>query len=90
MEKAVDVSKKMRMAPFDLKAAKEGKPVCTVSGLKVQILRFDVKDEIYPLLALVEDVDGEYYEVAYTNTGHFNPHPYADVSDLDLRMVNNL
>ena len=40
--------------PFDLEAAKAGKPVCTKSGKKVRIVCFD-KVGAYPVIALVQE-----------------------------------
>ena len=45
--------KKLKLNPFDLEAAKAGKPVCTRDGHKVRIICFD-KREGLPIVALVE------------------------------------
>ena len=44
---------KSNLKPFDLKAAKAGKPVCTRDGRKARILAFDAKGD-QPIIALVE------------------------------------
>lgn len=44
--------------PFDLEAAKAGKPVCTRDGKKVRIVCFD-KVGAYPIIALVQEVGME-------------------------------
>ena len=41
------------MKPFDLEAAKAGKPVCTRDGRKARIICFDAKGD-KPIIALVE------------------------------------
>lgn len=45
---------KLNLKPFDLQKAREGKPVCTRDGRKARIICFDRKDNIYPIIALVE------------------------------------
>lgn len=49
--------KKLNLKPFDLEAAKAGKPVCTRDGRKVRILCYDLKGAEYPIVALVEAHD---------------------------------
>ena len=48
---------KLNLKPFDLEAAKAGKPVCTRDGSKARIICFDRKDSA-PIIALIERVDG--------------------------------
>lgn len=43
------------LKPFDLQAAKAGKPVCTRSGKPVRIICFDVKGAKHPIIALVKE-----------------------------------
>lgn len=45
---------KLTLKPFDLKAAKAGKPVCTRDGRKARIICFD-KEGNFPLVVLVKD-----------------------------------
>lgn len=47
--------KKLNLKPFDLEAAKTGKPVCTRDGRKARIICFDKKDINYPIVALIEE-----------------------------------
>lgn len=47
--------KKLNFKPFDLEAAKAGKPVCTRDGRKVRIISFDRHGEDCPIIALVVD-----------------------------------
>ena len=46
------------LKPFDLEAAKAGKPVCTRDGRKARIICFDAKGD-YPIVALIETENGE-------------------------------
>lgn len=50
--------KKLNLRPFDLEAAKAGKPVCTKDGRKARIICFDRNWE-YPIVALIECENGE-------------------------------
>lgn len=47
--------KKLNLKPFDLEAAKAGKPVCTRDGRKARIISFDRHSEDCPIIALVVD-----------------------------------
>lgn len=67
------------MRPFDIEAAKTGKPVCTRDGGKARIICFDSTLENYPLVVLVGD-----YPYSYTAEGKF----YKDSeSNSDLMML---
>ena len=44
-----------KLKPFDLEAAKEGKPVCTRDGRKARIICFDLKNNVCPIVAAVEE-----------------------------------
>lgn len=46
------------LKPFNLEAAKAGKPVCTRDGRKARIICFDRKTN-YPIIALIEDENGK-------------------------------
>lgn len=49
-----------KMKPFDLEAAKAGKPVCTRDGRKARIICFDtINKGNYPIIALLEDKGSE-------------------------------
>lgn len=55
------------LKPFDLNAAKAGKPVCTRDGRKARIICFNTKTLCdYPIIALVENADNSIYEAAYS------------------------
>lgn len=57
---------KQRMKPFNLEAAKAGKPVCTRDGHKARIICFDLNNDEYPIV------------VAITNNGEENEiHKYS-------------
>ena len=79
------------LKPFDLEAAKAGKPVCTRDGHKVRIICFDYNGETgdYPIVALVHYNKGnKCYErvLKYTSDGLFNK--YGDYQhDDDLMML---
>ena len=48
------------LKPFDLEAARNGKPVCTRDGRKARIICFDVKDKNnMQIIALVQSKSGE-------------------------------
>lgn len=49
------------LKPFDLKAAKAGKPVCTRDGRRVRIICFDKKEKDFPIVALIEGLDEQEY-----------------------------
>ena len=51
--------KKLNLKPFDIQKAREGKPVCTRDGRKARIICFDVKGSMYPIIALIEESEGE-------------------------------
>lgn len=42
------------MEPFNLEEAKAGKPVCTRDGRNARIICYDYKNDVYPIIALVE------------------------------------
>ena len=46
--------KKLNLKPFDLKKAKEGKPVCTRDGRKARIICWDRYASCYHIVALIE------------------------------------
>ena len=52
--------KKLDLKEFDLEAAKLGKPVCTRDGRKARIICFDMKGDICPMVAAVEENGVEY------------------------------
>ena len=64
---------KLNLKPFNLEAAKDGKPVCTRNGRKARIICFDAKGT-HPIIALVSDpnIEGEETPFCYTNDGFYN------------------
>lgn len=80
--------KKLNLKPFDLEAAKQGKPVCTRDGRKARIICFDrkflFKGVSYPIIALV--TAKEEITCGYNEKGKIlieNDMPYKD----DLMML---
>ena len=57
--------KEIKLKPFDLEAAKAGKPVCTRDGRKARIICFDriCGDDYYKIVACVTAFDGDFEEV---------------------------
>ena len=69
--------------PFNLDAAKQGKPVCTRDACKARIICFDRKDNT-PIVALIERVDGiEILQCFYNDGKCF----HDSTSDNDLMML---
>ena len=74
-----------KLKPFDLEAAKAGKPVCTRDGRKARIVCFD-RINARPILALVPSTDGKGEDVFdYFVSGKRIAN--ALESDLDLMML---
>lgn len=74
--------KKLSLKPFDLEAAKAGKPVCTRDGRKVRILCYDLKGAEYPIVALVEAHDYLDESIStYDRNGRFD-HDRENKNDL--------
>ena len=78
--------KKLNLKPFDLEAAKAGKPVCTRDGRKVRIICFDAIGYHQPIIALVTNFDGKEDIEKYYLNGRFND-DINDISDYDLMML---
>lgn len=82
--------KKLNLKPFDLKAAKAGKPVCTRDGRKARIICFDMKllfnGISYPIIALVEDTAKEETIYGYNEKGKVLIEDDATYKD-DLMML---
>lgn len=78
---------KLNLKPFDLEAAKAGKPVCTRDGRNARIICFDRKfyhdGYNYPIVAMVNDNDNELVH-AYTQGGLLVGNMERD---LDLMML---
>ena len=81
---------KNNLKPFSLELAKQGKPVCTRDGRKARIICFDrrlfYKNVSYPILALVEDSDGEDCVCGYNEKGKGLIEDAAEYKD-DLMML---
>lgn len=74
--------KKFNLKPFNLEAAKAGKPVCTRDGRKVRIICFDAKCDL-PIIALVTDTGGSEILMRYLSNGSFTN---LDETGFDLMM----
>ena len=67
--------KKLNLKPFDLEAAKAGKPVCTRDGRKARIICFDAKrKDGKNIMALIPSKEYPGFEdlVAYPNNGNYH------------------
>ena len=60
---------KLNLKPFDLEAARSGKPVCTRDGHKARIICFDRRGP-YPIIALIDDGDLE-IELSFFANGSY-------------------
>ena len=76
-----DKDKKHSLKPFDLEAAKQGKPVCTRDGRKARIICFDAKGSM-PIVALISNGDYENLHRYYNSGSNYN----VD-NDYDLMML---
>ena len=77
---------KLNLKPFNLEAAKAGKPICTRDGRKARIICFD-RIDAKPILALVLSTDGKGEDVlSYFVSGKRIASPLE--SDLDLMMLS--
>ena len=74
---------KLNLKPFDLEAARSGKPVCTRDGRKARIICFDRKVDT-PIVALIEHVDGSEILQCYFDNGKCC---HNETSDYDLMML---
>ena len=74
------------MKPFDLELAKAGHPVCTRDGRKVRIICFDRENTKFPIVALVQYVDGERVNT-FTNEGKYSQVVDCNV-EVDLFMAS--
>lgn len=79
--------KKLNLKPFDIEAAKQGKPVCTRDGRKARIICFDAKrkDE-KNIIALIPSKEYPEFEdlIAYPNNGNYHG---GHENDGDLMML---
>lgn len=77
-----------KMKPFDLEAAKAGKPVCTRDGRKARIICFDAKrKDGKNIMALIPSKEYPEFEdlVAYPNNGNYHG---GHENDGDLMMLH--
>lgn len=80
--------KKLNLKPFDLEAAKAGKPVCTRDGRKARIICFDAKrKDGKNIMALIPSKEYPEFEdlVAYPNNGNYHG---GHENDGDLMMLH--
>ena len=68
LKEIIKDKEKCNLKPFNLEAAKQGKPVCTRDGRKARIICFDKKGD-YPIVALVNDYNKEEYIKSYDKFG---------------------
>lgn len=84
--------KKLNLKPFDLEAAKAGKPVCTRDGRKARIICFNYKGDsnAYPILALISTINsrGVPSEIIakYTEDGRYAKYNNVENNE-DLMML---
>ena len=64
LKEIIKDKEKCNLKPFNLEAAKAGKPVCTRDGRKARIICFD-RIDAKPILALVRSTDGKGENVFY-------------------------
>lgn len=76
--------KKNNLKPFSLEEAKQGKPVCTKDGRKARIICFD-RNDLYPIVALIECKDGKEIVGAYSNGGKTEIY---EIKGTDLMMLS--
>lgn len=62
-----------KMKPFDLEAAKAGKPVCTRDGRKARIICFDLNNKNFPIVAII-NCDSEENAYQYDIDGICDEH----------------
>lgn len=69
------------LKPFDLEAAKAGKPVCTRDGRKARIISCSLRNKNFPIAAIIEDEEENVYQ--------FEANGVCDEHDenLDLMML---
>ena len=81
--KQYEDAEEKKLKPFDIEAAKAGKPVCTRDGRKARIVCFDRKDNT-PIVALIECVNhAEILECVHNDGKCF----HYDTSNNDLMML---
>lgn len=81
--------KKEIIKPFDLASYKNGAKVKTRNGREVRIICTDVKNQYYPIGALVKYDDGSEGYRSYTSEGRFLPYKSTITND-DLVIVEEV
>lgn len=81
--------KKEIIKPFDLEAYKNGAKIKTRDGREVRIFCTDVKNQYYPIAALVKLDDGSEAYRSYNSEGKFLPYKSA-ISNDDLVIVEEV
>ena len=76
---------KLKLKPFDIQKAREGKPVCTRDGRKARIIAFDANGS-KPIVALVTECDNE-EEIPYKYHYDGSYNCQSIPSDNDLMML---
>lgn len=67
-----DENRECKLKPFDLEAAKLGKPVCTRDGRKARIICFDANgSNSQQIIALITDENGFESSYSFTNEGRW-------------------
>ena len=64
-----DKDKEYNLKPFNLEAAKSGKPLCTRDGRKARIICFDRRDKFSHIVALITNPDGREIIWGYEDSG---------------------
>ena len=70
--KQEDKMSKTRLVPFDIEKAKNGAKIVTRCGYPVRVGFYDVKNEDYPILCLVEEDNGRERSWGYTKNGKYH------------------
>ena len=77
----VEIKPTLILKPFNLEAAKAGKPVCTRDGIKARIICFDFKNGEYPIVAIIGNDSSETL-LSYTINGEIVKGNYKSEKDL--------
>ena len=76
---------KLKLKPFDLEAARSGKPVCTRDGRKARIICFDRQGSNQRIVALILYADNIERIESFHSNGKFSD--TGEHSELDLMML---
>ena len=86
--KQYEDAEEKKLKPFDIEAAKQGKPVCTREGRKARIICFDLQDPEYDIVALLLGKNGFESICTFNSNGRFNDADGVDKqSKHDLMML---